>query len=205
MRSIRGYWRARCVAFALFAATGCSSSTTNPSQVPLTLHGEVSDPIGDTVSDSRVPVPPDLVHATIDVTTGNMTLVVTMAPGTFDRQTTRIAALLDTDQNPSTGILQGDGIGADYALDLAAGTGQASITKADQAGCAAHLSCFNPVGSTGITFVSNGMQVVVSLATLGNANGRMNFQLNSYVLVAPLTPVIFDFMPDNNLPFGRVQ
>jgi hypothetical protein len=198
-------WRARCVAIAVFAATGCSGSTTDPSPMPLTLHGEVSDPIGDTLSDSRVPVPPDLVHATIDVATGNMTLVVTLAPGTLDRQTTRVSAVLDTDQNPSTGIQQGDGIGADYLVDFAPSTGLATIAKADQVGCSAHLSCFNPVGTTPITFVSNGMQAVVSLSTLGNASGRMYFQLNSYVIVASLTPVIFDFMPDNNLPFGRVQ
>jgi hypothetical protein len=33
----------------------------------------------------------------------------------------------------------------------------------------------------------------------------MSFQLNAYVLVAPLTPIVFDFMPDSNLPPGRVQ
>jgi hypothetical protein len=33
----------------------------------------------------------------------------------------------------------------------------------------------------------------------------MSFLLSSYVLVGPLTTVAFDFMPDNNLPPGRVQ
>jgi hypothetical protein len=134
-----------------------------------------------------------------------MTFVVQLAPGTLDRQTTRVAILLDTDQDPSTGIRQQDGIGADYSIDMAASTSQATVTKADPVGCAAHLSCFNAVGSAPITLVADGMQVTVALSLLGNAGGRMSFQLNSYVLAAPLTPVIFDWMPDNNLPSGRVQ
>ena len=161
--------------------------------------------MGDALTDSRVPVPPDLVHATVDVAAGNVTFIVQLAPGTLDRQATRVAVLLDTDQDSSTGIRQQDGIGADYTIDMAAGTGQASVAKADQVGCAAHLSCFNPVGSAPITFVADGMQVILPLSLLGNANGRMNFEFNSYVLVAPLTPVIFDWMPNVDAPAGRVQ
>jgi hypothetical protein len=202
---MRRPWQTLCIATLLLAAIGCGGSTTAPSMTSVTLHGEVSDQIGDTFSDPRVPVPPDLVHATADVSAGNLTFVVQLAPGTLDRQTTRVAILLDTDQDPSTGIRQQDGIGADYTIDMAASTSQATVTKADQVGCAAHLSCFNAVGSAPITFVADGMQVTVALSVLGNASGRTSFQLNSYVLVAPLTPVIFDWMPDHNLPPGRVQ
>jgi hypothetical protein len=194
-----------CVAAVLFSAVSCGGSTTAPSTTSVTLRGEVTDPVGDTLSDLRVPVPPDLVHATADVVAGDITFVVQLAPGTLDRQTTRVAILLDTDQDPSTGIRQQDGIGADYSIDIAASTGQAAITKADPAGCAAQFSCFNAVGSAPITFVADGMQLTVALSLLGNSSGRMSFQLNSYVLVAPLTPVIFDWMPDNNLQPGRVQ
>jgi hypothetical protein len=49
------------------------------------------------------------------------------------------------------------------------------------------------------------MHVTVALSLLGNASGRMSLQFHSYVLVAPSTSVIFDWMPDNNLPPGRVQ
>jgi hypothetical protein len=203
--AVRQPWLTLCITTLVFAAIGCGGSTTAPSTTSVALHGEVSDPLGDTLSDPRVPVPPDLVHATADVLAGNITFVVQLAPGTLDRQTTRVTILLDTDQDPSTGIRQQDGIGADYDIDLAASTSQAAITKADQAGCAAHLSCFNAVGSAPITFVADSMQVTVALSLLGNASGRMSFQLSSYVLVAPLTPVIFDWMPDNNLPPGRVQ
>jgi hypothetical protein len=202
---MRWRWHTPCIATLFFAAISCGGSTTAPSTTSVTLHGEVSDPVGDALSDPRVAVPPDLVHATADVVAGSITFVVQLAPGTLDRQTTRVTILLDTDQDPSTGIRQQDGIGADYTIDMAASTGQAAVTKADQAGCAAHLSCFNPVGSAPITFVADGMQATVALSLLGNASGRMSFQLSAYVLVAPLMPVIFDWMPDNSLPPGRVQ
>jgi hypothetical protein len=202
MRRLR---QASCIGALFLTAYSCGSSATAPSATPVPLHGEVSDPVGDALTDPRVPVPPDLVHATVDVTAGSVTFIVQLAPGTLDRQATRVGVLLDTDQDSSTGIRQQDGIGADYAIDMAAGTGQAGVTKADQAGCAAHLSCFNAVGSAAITFVADGMQVTVPLSLLGSGNGRMNFQFNSYVLIAPLTPVIFDWMPNIDAPPGRVQ
>jgi hypothetical protein len=197
-------WRLAYLA-VLLAAAGCSSPTTAPSASSQTLHGEVSDPTGDALSDFRVFVSPDLVHATADVVAGNLTFVIQLAPGTLDRQTTRVSVLLDTDQNASTGVLEASGVGADYGIDLAAGRSQATVTKADAVGCAAHLSCFNAIGSAPITFVTDGMQVTVSLSLLGNDDGKMSFQMNSYVLATPSTSVVLDVMPDSNLPAGRIQ
>jgi hypothetical protein len=193
------------VAALFLTAVSCTGSTTAPSTTSTTLHGEVVDPIGDALSDSRVPVSPDLVRATADVSAGNITFVIQLASGTLNRQTTRVSVGLDTDQDGSTGIGQSSGFGADYGIDLAASTGQVAILKADPVGCAAHLSCFSAVGSVPLSFVLDGMQVTVSLSLLGNDDGRMSFRLNSNVLVTPLTSVVFDFMPDNNLPPGRVQ
>jgi hypothetical protein len=172
-----------------------------PPVTSVTRHGEVNDPVGDTLSDPRVAVAPDLVHATVNAAAGNITFVVQLAPGTFDRQSTRIVVLLDTDQDGLTGIRQPDGLVADYGVDLEANTSQATVTKADPVGC----MCFNVVGSVPVTFVPNGMQVTLSLSLLGNDDGRMNFQLNSNVFVAPMTAVGFDLMPDINLPPGGVQ
>jgi len=137
----------------------------------------------------------------VDVAAGNITFVIQLASGTFDRQSTRVVVLLDTDQDGLTGLRQPDGLVADYGVDLEANTSQATVTKADPVGCV----CFNMVGSAPITFVPNGMQVTVSLSLLGNDDGRMSFQLNSNVLVAPMTAVGFDLMPDINLPPGTVQ
>ena len=177
---------------------------TAPSTTSATLHGEVEDPIGDALSDSRVSVSPDLARATVDVAGGNLTLVVQFASGTLDRQSTRVVVVLDIDQDASTGIPQ-PGLGGDYGIDLMASTVQATITKADPVGCAAHVSCFNAVGSVPITFVPEGMQATVSLSLIGNDDGRMSFRVNSNVLVAPTTTIGFDLMPDLDLPPARVQ
>lgn len=199
-----------CLVLLLILGPACGDPTSAPTPTltptPSPLHGDVSDPAGDALSDPRVPVPPDLVHATADVAAGNITFVIQFAPGTFDQQTTRATILLDTDQNASTGIRQADGLGVDYAIDLTASTSTAGITKADPVGCAAHLSCFNGVGLVPITFVVNGVQATVPLSLFGNADGRMFFNVGSYVFFPPpATSVVFDVMPDRNLPPGRVQ
>jgi hypothetical protein len=193
-----------CGAALLLAAAACTGSTAAPSSTP-TMRGEVSDPAGDALSDPRVPVAPDLVRATADVVAGNITFVIQFAPGTLDRQTARVSVLLDIDQDRSTGIQQASGIGADYNIDMAAGTGQAAIAKADPASCAARLSCFAPVGSSAVTLTFDSVQISVPLSLLGSDDGRLSFQASSYVLVAPLTPVVFDFIPDSSLPPARVQ
>ena len=186
------------------AAVCCGGSTTAPPATSVTLHGEVNDPVGDTLTDSRVPISPDLVHATADVAAGNITFVIQLASGTFDRQSTRVVVLLDTDQDGSTGIRQPNGLVADYGVDPEASVGQAIVTKADPVACAAGGPCFNTIGSASITFVPDGMQVTVPLSLLGNDDGRMSFQLNSNVFVAPMTAVGFDLMPDINLPPARI-
>lgn len=185
---------------------GCSGSTSNPTSPfsgPLTAN--VTDPAGDALADSRVARPPDLVQASVDVSAGSITFLIRFAAGTLDRQSTRVSVLLDTDQSPASGIVEQDGLGADYGIDIVATTGQATITRADAIGCQAQLSCFTSVGSVPVTFVTDGVQVAVPLSMIGNDDGRMNFQVSTYVIVAPLTPVVFDYMPENNAPPARVQ
>src|SRR6187431_2056840 len=93
------------VVLFLGAAVGCSDSTpTTPSALQVALRGEVTDPAGDSPFDPRVPVSSDLVNATAEVASGSVTFTVRLAPGTLDRQTTRVVILLDTDQSASTGI-----------------------------------------------------------------------------------------------------
>ena len=202
--------RASLALLPAIVAAACGGSSTAPStsssgSAPAPLRADVTDPVGDTLADARVAVPPDLVRATITVASQTLTLVVSFAPGTLARQTTRVTALLDTDLNAATGIRQADGIGADFGLDFDANGGQAAIIKADPAGCAAGRSCFTNAGSAAITFGADTMQASVPLSALGGADGRMTFELTSYAIVAPLTPVAFDFLPDINLAPARVQ
>jgi hypothetical protein len=202
---------ARAASMTVVLAAGACSNSTAPDRVPPTipppLHGDVTDPVGDAVADARIAISPDLVRATADVVagSGSVTVAIQFAPGTFNRQTTRVSVLLDTDQDGSTGNRQVSGLGADYGLDLDAATGLAAVTKANPSACAARLSCFDPVGLVSITPGTDGMQVTVPLSMLGNDDGRLNFQMSAYVMVAPLTPVVVDFMPDSSLPPGRVQ
>jgi hypothetical protein len=196
-RTLRAAVGVACV-LALATCGSCSTSTSSsPSLTSATLHVDVSDPVGDTVVDARVAVAPDLVRATADVAAGTVTFVVQFLAGTLNPQTTRVAVLIDTDRNGSTGIPQGSGLGADFGLDLVAATGQGVITKADPISCAAHLSCFTPIGSVSIVVDVDRMQVDVPLATLGGTDGRMCFQANSYVLFGVGNAVIFDFIPNN--------
>ena len=194
-RTLRFAVSVACV--VALSACGNSSAPSSPPVTSATLHADVSDPVGDTAIDARVAVPPDLVRATADVASGTITFVVQFAPGTMDRQTTRVAVLLDTDRNGSTGISQGNGFGADFDLDLSAATGQGVIAKADPVSCAARQSCFTPVGSVSIAVDTDRMQVDVPLAMLSVADGRMCFQINSYVLFGVGSAVIFDFLPNN--------
>jgi hypothetical protein len=158
------------------------------------------------LKDSRVPVPPDLIHATGDISDTNVTFSIQFAPGTLDRRSTRVSVLLDTDLFASSGIRVRDGIGADYGIDLDTSRSLATVTKADPAGCVAQHSCFIPVGSTAsIAFTPDRIQVTVPLSSLGSSDGRMAFEMHSYVLADPATPVVFDVMPDASQPPGRIQ
>src|SRR5215831_9054139 len=181
----------------LLAAGACSGSTAPerpPATIPAALHGEVTDPAGDAVADARVPVSPDLVRATADVLagSGSVTFVIQFAAGSFNRQTTRVSVVLDTDQDGSTGNRQANGLGADYALEADAANTEAVVSRANPPACAARLSCFDPVGSAPITLTGDGMQVTVPLSLLGNDDGRMNFQMSAYVTVAPQASVVVD-------------
>jgi len=88
---------------------------------------------------------------------------------------------------------------------VAAATSQAAITRADPVSCAAQLSCFVAAGSVAVTFTSDSVQVGVPLSLLGSDDGRLSFQASAYALVAPLTPVVFDSIPNSGLPPARVQ
>src|SRR5438874_120611 len=123
-----------CSLAAVVIAAAACGLPPGPSDSPSSssgLHGEITDPAGDTQSDARVRIAPDLIRATADVGGGNITVVIHFAPGTFDHQTTRVSVLLDTDLNTSTGIAQRPGLGADYGIDFVASTTLANVTRAD--------------------------------------------------------------------------
>jgi len=186
------------LAVGVAALTACAHPA--PSGKPLPWHVDVTDPIGDAVRDSRIPVSPDLVHAAVTVAGGYAAFAVEFAPGTFNPQTTRVSIVLDTDQNGLTGIRQFDGMGADFALDLAAATGTAAVLQA-----ASGAVPFQPAGQIPIVFLQDGMQVNVPLQMLGNASGAMTFRIRSYVLANPMPSITADTMPDMRLPPAQIN
>jgi hypothetical protein len=188
----------------LTAACGSHTpgSTTAPSMN--IFHAEVADPTGD-VASSGVLNPPDLVHGTVDVTSGTVTVTIQFASGTFDRQSTRLSIELDTDQNPATGIVGAAGVGIDYGLDVWAPTNQAKVQQAIPAACAAGGSCYSDVGVVALSFGVDSMAATVPLAMIGNTSGRLNYRVFAYASPQSTIPTaVGDVMPDVNLAAAHV-
>jgi len=195
-------------ATAILSTAACGSNTTSPTAAPSPniFHAEVTDPVGDVVVTAGVPRPPDLVHATVDVVDGSVTLTIQFAPGTMSAQTTRLTIQLDTDQNASTGIPGGNGVGIDYILDLwAVRAQQTLVQQAQPASCASGSTCYTDVGAVSVTVGTETMSTTVPLAMLGNASGRMNYRVFAYTLPQATAPtVVADVMPDITVPAAHV-
>lgn len=167
--------------------------------VSIVLRGDVSDPIGDAVPVPNVASSPDLVNGTADVRgDGNVTFTVRLAPGTFDPRTTLLIIYLDTDQNVSTGIPGGNGLGMDYLVSMF-GQNLAIVQRSIN-------QVWTTVAQVPMTAVVNGRDIAVPLTLLGNDDGRLNYKVSSFSIVANTAPSgILDTMPNVGLPPGRVQ
>ena len=178
----------------------CGSSTTAPTNGPLTLHAEVTDPAGDGVASAGAPTPPDLIHGTVDVAGGNLTVTIQFAPGTLD-PSTLLTVELDTDQNQATGIVAATGIGIDYVLSLYGPT-QTLVQRASPSTCAGGGDCYTQVGTASLGIGTDTMTTTVPLSMLGNASGRLNYRVYAGVLAHPT--ITTDVMPDVTLPPAHV-
>ena len=64
------------------------------------------------------------------------------------------------------------------------------------------------IGTVFVGFVSDGFEVVIPLALLGDDDGRMTFRVRSYASAytgSDFDSSTVDFMPDQVLPPGRLQ
>ena len=191
----RALWirRAGYLAAALLTSA-CGASTAAPS--PDVFHAEVSDPVGDALPDPSDRTSPDLVQGTIDVSNGTITVAIRLAPGVFDRSTSRLTVQLDTDLNASTGIRAGN-LGVDYAIDLFAPAGQAFVLKAVPTGsCTAADPCYVQASTAPVSVTTDGMTVTLPLSAIGSSDGRLLFRVLSYLSMPGLSPAIDDAMPD---------
>jgi hypothetical protein len=205
--------RASAAVLLIVVAGGCGSSTTSGPTAPTvtTMTGTVTDPAGDALPRPGVAVTPDLVGATIEVNGGNLTLTVTLAPGTLSQTQTLISATLDTDENPNTGAPGIDSgatdaalMGADYVINavIPRNSTQALVLRA-----IGNAYQFTTAGTASVSFPSgNQVRVTVPLSLLGNDDGRMKFKVvcSQYLTDTTLTGIT-DFMPDPGQSPGVVR
>ena len=204
----------RCITFAAVAlatsSCGGSKAPSSPTPTVSTFKGTVSDSTGDRQSVLGVSIPPDLISATIDVSGGSATILVSFAPGTLEQTFTLFSVLLDTDENPATG---NSGIGADstsFGWDYSIagvnpqGSTTAQIVRALGPGQPAQVAA---VGTATVTFPgADQARVTVPLSLLGNDDGRMNFKVTCQQWVAgPNATGVLDWMPDVGQPPGPVR
>jgi hypothetical protein len=144
------------------------------------------------------------MHATVDVNSGSLMLTIQFATGTLNPQSTRLTIELDTDQDAFTGNRAAGPLGVDYVLDMYAAS-QTAILQATPTTCSSGGQCYTQVGTASLTVGADTMLTTVPLAMLGNASGRMNLRVGSYVFPPPTTPTpMADWMPDINLAPAHV-
>lgn len=195
----------KCAAIAgtvlLSFACGGSKPPSSPSSVSSTLKGTASDLPGDRQSVLGVSIPPDLIAATIDVSGGSATILVTFAPGTLEPTFTLFTVLLDTDENPATGN-SGTGadsttFGWDYSIAGVSpqGSTTAQISRALGPGQQGQVT---GVGTATVTFpAADQARVTVPLSVLGGDDGKMSFKVVCQQWIAgPNNTGVLDWMPD---------
>jgi hypothetical protein len=210
------------LAILLLAAGGCGGPTpATPSTTSPGLHGQVSDPVGDTVitpvirngvvMTPIVPIPPDLVAATIDVSSGTLTATVSFSPGTLSHADTMFCVLLDTDESPATGNAGSGADSATFAWDYSIcavdprGSTTSQIARALGPSQPGQVM---PVTSSSATFPNaDQSRVTVPLSVLGNSNGRLAFKVivRQWVDAPFVNTDVVDWMPNVGQPPGLVR
>jgi hypothetical protein len=204
------------LAGTLLVAAACSNSQSPTPPTATTLTASVSDVAGDTVVfpvlrngvqvTPVVPVPSDLIGATVEVSNGNLTATITFAPGTLSRSDTFACLELDVDENPSTGAPAAGGdvpLGFDYSVCGVVPRGSTTVQVSRLGGGVA-----TGVGSAQVVFpAADQMRITVPLALLGNDDGRMAFKVDSmqWVDQPVLNTSALDWMPDIGRAAGLVR
>jgi hypothetical protein len=199
------------VASIALASVSCGGSKAPSSPTPAsTLRGAVTDPAGDRLAVLGLTISPDLIGATIDVSGGTATIVVTFARGTLERTFTLFSVLLDTDENPATGnsgvLADGTTFGWEYAISGVNPQGSTTAQIVRALG-PAQPGQVTPVGTATVTFPNDDQaRITVPLSIVGNDDGRMNFKVNcqQWITTSSATGVL-DWMPDVGLPPAQVR
>jgi hypothetical protein len=170
-----------------FRGAGLQAATADAVTVSPPWQGSATDPIGDLTARGA-----DLAAVTVAVVGGDSLFVsIRWAAGNFVRDSSQVTVMLDVDQNPgtghpginATGTVDAGAIGSEYALVLGASQ---DVVRDD-------LRIFRHAGSGGlfteftlngvISYVTDGLEVVIPLAALGEEDGLLQYKLVSTVKV----------------------
>jgi hypothetical protein len=181
---------------AVFCLSGCSKDspttpTTAPPASPRGIFAEVTDATGDARARplAGVPVPPDLVGATIEVKDGLLTATVSFAAGTMSQSNTRWVITLDLDQDPATGAHRGEArddtdplMGYEYLIAFISSPGLAQTDILRMRWEANVRRWFSDtIGTAEVTFpTANQARAVILLTLLGNDDGRLAFRVEAH-------------------------
>lgn len=169
--------------------------TPEPTPVPTVLmRGDVQDGTGDTATDRRLAVAPDLVSGSIEVLSdGRVRFRARFAPGTYARETTKVQFDMDTDENSSTGeTLPGVlDIGVDYIV----------VVGSSYYGAVGHLrkveigGFVSAVATGDATFTSDGIDLTLPGA---GVNARMAFHISTSSQVSQIGGFtsVLDYAPN---------
>ena len=196
-------------ALLLLACTACAGRSRSAA-APVRFRGEVTDPAGDALVDARVPRPPDLVGASVEVSDAGITVRVRFARGTFDRDVTSVTVQLDTDMNTGTGIHPPGGIGIDYVVNAGQqffGPNVAVSRATGGAECGpSPARCYVETGRAPLVFHADGIDATVPRALLPGVAGPLDFRVQTSVKFATERfAITTDHMPDQGLPAGHVR
>jgi hypothetical protein len=185
----------RWIAAAAITMVACGSrAPIQPVSIPSVVSGrtpvEVRDSSVDALPDARIPTSPDIVFGIVEVRAADVLFRFRYRPGTFDPATTRLSIDLDTDQNAATGT---SGVEY-YVFVFPAGGRGADVARTTSAS-------YTVVGTVPVTFVTDGCDIAVPLALLGDDDGTFDFRVRVYS--QPALPSVIDVLPDTG--FARVQ
>jgi hypothetical protein len=157
--------------YAWVAPVPAQSPTPPANQVT----GGVTDPAGDALHTSYAPATPDIVSIGTAVSGEKVALQIRFTPGTFDRDRDIVTIAVDSDRKATTGLMR-YGLGISHYIYLGSTLygGNASVQRLDSA------TLRTVTGTAPVTFVTDGMDVTIPLAFLGNVT---SFDYRAFVSV----------------------
>jgi hypothetical protein len=214
--------RAGAISLVCLSLVGCGdsktpTSPTSPSPQPtstpmacagLVLSAAMSDATGDALTGGLPRPGPDLTEVRAAVSGCQLSMTIVFAPGTLSLADTSWQVLLDTDEDPATGVpgrnanhADPTAIGADYLVQRGSESGLADVFRSAGSG-----GFTGPVATVPVAIDGDQVSFVVPLAVLGGDDGRLVFSVNDEAQLSSgtFTPVL-DYLPDLGAALPRTR